>query len=134
MGELAHCVEKRQNWFRHGGCRYDRMGRVSVLTTPGTVLDNRELLSFMMPALRADFPNVGTSEYEGAEPLGCPICVLNGESDQAAAPAGLDAWAECTVSRASVTTMPGRHFFVQEHPELVQAFMRKSLRHSSAVA
>ncbi|MFT3945322.1 MAG: alpha/beta fold hydrolase [Ancrocorticia sp.] len=98
--------------------------------TPKAVLENEDLLSFMMPALRADFTLVDTYRYEDSEPLRCPIHVLCGDSDTATTAAGMEAWSARTTNRVTVTSIPGSHFFVQEHPDLIQRFIRRSLHNS----
>ena len=46
--------------------------------TPEEVLDNDELLEFMMPILRSDFEMVETCMPVKAEPLCCPIAAFGG--------------------------------------------------------
>lgn len=93
--------------------------------TPKAVLENEELLSFMMPALRADFTLVDTYTFVDGPPLACPIHVLGADADDSTSPEGLGAWADHTSVGVETTMFPGGHFFVQESPTAVQTHVRR---------
>ena len=86
---------------------------------PQAVLDNRELLELMLPALRADFSVYETYGYTDAAPLGCPISMFGGSSDRFVSSAEMAAWQRHTSARFRHTTVAGDHFFIQSRRDVV---------------
>lgn len=82
---------------------------------PQLVLDNRELLELMLPALRADFTVYETYAYTDATPLGCPISMFGGTGDRFVAAAEVAAWQRHTSAGFQYTMLAGDHFFIQDH-------------------
>lgn len=80
--------------------------------TPREVLDNAELMSLLMPILRADFEVVETWQYTPEPPLDVPITALGGHQDELAPPTELSGWHEHTVREFSTHLFPGGHFFL----------------------
>jgi medium-chain acyl-[acyl-carrier-protein] hydrolase len=89
--------------------------------TPEEVLGNEELVSALLPALRADFEVLETYVYSGATPLRCPILGLGGAADNRVDRASLRAWAEHTMAGFKLEIFPGDHFFIhQAQPQILQ--------------
>jgi medium-chain acyl-[acyl-carrier-protein] hydrolase len=82
---------------------------------PQLVLDNRELLELMLPALRADFSVYETYQYQEAPPLRCPIAVFGGSADRFVSAAEVGEWRRHTAADFQHTMLPGDHFFIQQH-------------------
>lgn len=82
---------------------------------PQLVLDNRELLELMLPALRADFSVYETYEYREAPPLRCPMTVFGGTDDRFVSASEIAAWRRHTSARFQDPMLPGDHFFIQPH-------------------
>lgn len=80
--------------------------------TPAEVLQNQELLEFLMPTLRADFAVIDTYRYAPAEPLACPITVVCGSGDPHASSQMMLGWSLQTSNTLSFHELPGDHFFV----------------------
>ncbi len=81
--------------------------------TPEAVLQNAELLSLMLPAVRADFELLETWHYVAEQPLDTPIAAFGGNDDPLAPQAELARWREETVGGFSLHMFPGAHFFLQ---------------------
>ncbi|WP_280720019.1 alpha/beta fold hydrolase [Kitasatospora sp. MAP5-34] len=81
--------------------------------TPEEVLANPELLSLILPTLRADFALCDTFRRPAGPLLDCPLTVLGGLQD-IVTPEGLRHWAGTTSAGTSVHTYPGGHFFLTE--------------------
>ena len=77
------------------------------------VLANAELMSFMLPILRADFTLCETYVCASGSPLGCPISVFGGEQDPLVPPDELGNWQNHTTRKLMLDMLPGDHFFVQ---------------------
>lgn len=83
--------------------------------TPEAVLDNAELMAFVLPTLRADFEACDTYACPSEPPLDCPFFLYGGTDDREVHPQGLERWREQTSSAFSQRMFPGAHFFVQSH-------------------
>jgi surfactin synthase thioesterase subunit len=86
---------------------------------PQVVLENRELLELLLPALRADFSVYESYGYKDAAPLGCPISMFGGSADPFVSDAEIAAWRGQTSARFQQTTVPGGHFFIQSRRDVV---------------
>jgi medium-chain acyl-[acyl-carrier-protein] hydrolase len=84
--------------------------------TPQEVLDNEELLAFMMPILRSDFEAVETYVPVKAEPLCCPIVAFGGIRDPTVSEEDLRGWRQYTTAEFSYFLLPGDHFFINAAP------------------
>jgi len=80
--------------------------------TPATVLDHPELMSLMLPIIRADFEISQTYSYLPDEPLSCPINAYGGLRDPEVSRESLEAWRGQTTASFSFKIFPGDHFFI----------------------
>jgi surfactin synthase thioesterase subunit/glycosyltransferase involved in cell wall biosynthesis len=78
---------------------------------PREVLENKELLKLILPALRADTALYRSYVYQQDAPLDCPIRAYGGSEDPNVRPEHLEAWANETTSSFSLQMFPGGHFF-----------------------
>ncbi|NUU20768.1 MAG: thioesterase [Streptomycetaceae bacterium] len=81
------------------------------------ILANDELVSLVLPGLRADFTLVRAYQARPHPRLPVPISVFGGRSDPLVDAAALGAWAEATDERPVVRVFPGGHLFPWEHPD-----------------
>lgn len=86
---------------------------------PQLVLENRELLELMLPALRADFSVYETYAHQDASPLRCPMSMFGGTDDRFVSAAEIAAWQQHTSARFHHTLLPGDHFFIQNHRDRI---------------
>ena len=86
---------------------------------PQSFLDNDDLLSLIMPALRGDFRMSEKYVYRKENPLDCPVTAFSGEDDPEVTPDRLEAWKFETCAQFSSQLFPGDHFFVQAKPKTV---------------
>lgn len=82
--------------------------------TPESVLQHEELMSMLMPLIRADFALSETYEYTADTPLQCPISAFGGTDDPEVSRESLEAWQVQTCGPASVRIYPGGHFFLHD--------------------
>jgi len=87
--------------------------------TPSEVLANQELISLLLPMLRADFAVLETYDYVEEPPLGCPILVVGGQQDERVRPDSLQGWADQTSEGFSLEMLPGGHFFLNASQALL---------------
>ncbi|MGD1897782.1 MAG: thioesterase II family protein [Phormidesmis sp.] len=89
--------------------------------TPISVLNNLELMTLMLPMLRADFTVLETYAYQPRAPFEFPITGLWGDQDDIVSQAEVAAW-QVHTSQFSLESVPGDHFFMQQ-PLFVQALL-----------
>jgi medium-chain acyl-[acyl-carrier-protein] hydrolase len=87
--------------------------------TPHAILENRELMELFLPLLKADFEVADKYCYTGEVRFDCPVSVLGGEDDVDISLANLNGWGCFFTTKADVHMLPGNHFFIDSHPELV---------------
>lgn len=80
--------------------------------TPEAVLENAELMSLLLPTLRADFTLIETYRYTALPPFQFPITALGGTQDWKAPIDRLSAWKEQTTNTFTIKMFPGDHFFI----------------------
>jgi surfactin synthase thioesterase subunit len=80
---------------------------------PPEVAAEPELLSLMLPTVRADLTVVATWPY-CRYPVRAPIHAFAGTHDDYASPARMMAWRAETGSWFRLTTVPGGHFFLHD--------------------
>src|SRR5262249_49453263 len=83
----------------------------SVNGTPEAVLQSREMMDMVLPALRADL-HMDDNYRSGPDPaLACPLTALAGTHDQEVAPEELQAWSTYTSQTFIFRQIEGDHFF-----------------------
>jgi medium-chain acyl-[acyl-carrier-protein] hydrolase len=76
------------------------------------ILQNKEMMSLILPILRADFQMNETYEYRAEPPLTCPISAFHGTEDSIMTYELLDAWRTQTASDFRLRTLEDGHFFI----------------------
>ena len=96
---------------------------------PHSVLENRELRELLEPSLRADFMLVETASLVSDQRLSCTLVAIGGSADPTVNLHEIAAWRESTTGSCEIVTLPGDHFFIASHPELLMhsVFSRLSL-------
>lgn len=87
------------------------------------VLQDRELLEFMEPVVRADFCAVDTFRYRQSEPLSVPMCVMIGDGDTVSESDAAE-WQHESTHPLLLKRFPGNHFFILDHwPKIRQLIL-----------
>jgi medium-chain acyl-[acyl-carrier-protein] hydrolase len=86
--------------------------------TPEEILNNSELLQWLLPLLRADF-RIADQHVAPRTPLNCPLTALAGTEDETVSPAEAEAWKELTTGEFDIHWVTGGHFFVERNREWV---------------
>ncbi|MDR1968207.1 MAG: alpha/beta fold hydrolase [Burkholderiaceae bacterium] len=82
--------------------------------TPPEILDDPELLSFLMPTIRSDFELLESWRFKHSLPLNTPLFALTGRNDShvdVEAAADWDRWTCCSFE---LLIYPGGHFFLHK--------------------
>ncbi len=88
--------------------------------TPEELLANEELMSLMLPIVRADFRVHEAYVHEPGEPLNIPMAAFGGIGDPEVPREHIDAWRQHTSAEFLLRMLPGEHFFVLRERALVQ--------------
>ncbi len=100
--------------------------------TPSDVLENEQILDFLLPRLQADWQVTESFRYCPRPRLTVPISVFGGTADPDVPIADLLGWNAHTESDTRIRLLPGDHFFVDRHSstvaELAFADIVESLR------
>lgn len=102
---------------RHDQLEGDAEILAAVRSLGGTgtaVLDDRELLDMVMPALRADYGALASYRWQDGPVLNIPLTVLVGDADPVAPVASAAGWARQTDQDNEVLVFSGGHFFLNE--------------------
>jgi medium-chain acyl-[acyl-carrier-protein] hydrolase len=95
---------------------------------PAEFVENQELVSLMLPTLRADFEAVETYTYAAGEPLECAISAFGGTEDYSVSPDELLEWRNQTTGAFRFHLFSGDHFFIQSHQPGVLRTISQELR------
>ncbi|MFD0375935.1 thioesterase II family protein [Streptomyces sp. NPDC127112] len=83
--------------------------------TDGTTLDNRSLMTAVLPAIRRDYQLIETYRPLPGVPLRAPVTVLYGDRDPEVDAREAAAWQSATQGPCAVHALPGDHFFLEPH-------------------
>ncbi len=87
--------------------------------TPAEVLEHPELMQLMLPLLRADFELNDTYQPAAHPPLGCPVTAFGGQYDEEIEEEELTAWSALTAGSFALRMLPGDHFFLHSHQNML---------------
>jgi medium-chain acyl-[acyl-carrier-protein] hydrolase len=80
--------------------------------TPPEILENAELIEFMLPILRADFQMLETYSFLPDFRLNCPMEAYGGLEDSETSYEEISAWRDHTSNSFAQRMFPGDHFFI----------------------
>jgi surfactin synthase thioesterase subunit len=95
--------------------------------TPAALLEHRELMTLLLPTVRADFALVENYRYLPAPALDIPITVLAGTLDKYDTPEGVSGWQQETSNTCDIRWFDGDHFFVDSAQDAVLDFLNHQL-------
>jgi surfactin synthase thioesterase subunit len=98
---------------------------------PPAVLQDRELVAFFEPILRADFQAVETWDRRPDRPLDVPLVVMHGDEDETSLD-GARAWRQETTVSCETHTFPGGHFFILDQIPAIAALIETQLARTAS--
>ena len=78
---------------------------------PAELLNDAEMMAYLLPAIRSDVRLLESYEYRKEAPLSCPIDVLAGLDDPRLTRQELARWSLESTEGANVRSFPGGHFY-----------------------
>jgi medium-chain acyl-[acyl-carrier-protein] hydrolase len=88
--------------------------------TPEVVLQDAELMEFLLPRLRSDFELSETYVDTNDVPLSCPIAAFGGAQDNEVSRSDLLAWRHVTTNAFDIRILPGGHFFLDQEGQALR--------------
>lgn len=96
--------------------------------TPPEVLEDPELLTIMLPVVRADLELCQTYRHRAGEPLQCPLVALGGLEDEEVGEEEIEAWRNQAGGSFRKVLLAGDHFFINSAPEAVLETLQRHLK------
>jgi medium-chain acyl-[acyl-carrier-protein] hydrolase len=95
--------------------------------TSREILEHPELMSLMIPPLRADFAVSQCYSYVPEPPLSCPLTAFGGLGEKHLTREDIEAWREHTTGAFKVRMLPGDHFFLHTSRSLLLRILSREL-------
>jgi pyochelin biosynthetic protein PchC len=89
--------------------------------THAALLDDPEVRSVVLPAVRADYRLIETYRPDPTARLRCPLTAFAGDRDEEATPQDTAAWRDATSGAFAYRVLPGGHFYLVPQRERVVA-------------
>lgn len=95
--------------------------------TPPEVLDDPELMAYVLPRIRADFALAEGYRPRTGPALAVPFVVLGGTRDRWVRPAHLQAWRDYCAAEFRLQLLAGDHFFIQSQQRALCSLIERAL-------
>ncbi|MET8771849.1 alpha/beta fold hydrolase [Streptomyces sp. NPDC004658] len=126
-GRRGPSVERIETVHEGGDARLiEEVGRLEG--TDAALLQDKELLEMILPALRADYRAVATYRPAPGPRLRCPFVVLTGDADPRVTPEEARTWDQETDGPSELHVFPGGHFYLVAQQQAVVARIEATLR------
>ncbi len=96
--------------------------------TPSEVINNRELMEFLLPMLKADFCISDNHVTKQKTLLDCSISVFHGEEDTLVSESDARAWQKHFSKPINFQVFSGGHFFINENSDDLLSSLKSILR------
>jgi medium-chain acyl-[acyl-carrier-protein] hydrolase len=98
--------------------------------TPAEILQNTELLDFLLPIVRADFQLLASYTYRPGLTLKCPVTIFGGEQDHQISREQLEGWQVQTGGSTELKMFSDNHFFLNSQSQQVLHELTQRLNQS----
>lgn len=94
---------------------------------PSELLDSKDLLALLLPALRADIAALETFRVLKPQPVPFPISAYGGAQDRIVPRSHIEAWRDETESLFRSRMFPGGHFYIESQRDALLADIEATL-------
>jgi surfactin synthase thioesterase subunit len=94
---------------------------------PNVIRDNPDIISLLLPCLRADIAAVESYQPGVGRRLECPISAYGGADDALCSRADLEAWRDVTSADFDLRLFPGGHFYLESQETMLLAQLSATL-------
>jgi pyochelin biosynthetic protein PchC len=102
--------------------------------TDSRLLDDDEVVSMVLPALRGDYKAIETYRYPPGPDVTCEVVVLFGDQDPMVTAAEAEQWRRHTTGPFSTHVYPGGHFYLDVQHRAVNRLIAEHLATTAAEA
>lgn len=95
---------------------------------PAAILADKEMMSLVLPAMKADMRLVESYRYLGDQQLDCDITCFGGRNDASLQLDELEAWNQVTRERAAIHMFDGGHHLIKSHQSQMAEIVAKQLQ------
>jgi surfactin synthase thioesterase subunit len=95
---------------------------------PAELMSNPEILSLLLPSLRADFKLMAGHQYRPAEPLDVGLTLINGTDDPWVDRDSVEAWQAMSHQPIETHWLPGGHFYLPQAATVVRSLLLRALK------
>jgi pyochelin biosynthetic protein PchC len=95
--------------------------------TEADLLGDEEVVRMILPVLRNDYRAVETYRHTPGAQLSTPVVAFTGTEDPVAPLPDVQAWAEHTTGGFELVPLPGGHFFLTHHQDVLLRIMTERL-------
>lgn len=96
---------------------------------PKQVLEHKELLDLILPALRGDLSVIENYQFNETPRLACPVSAFSGDGDKHVTPEKLARWQEVAGGAFEHRMFAGDHFYLHDHRDaLIDIVRQKAAR------
>ena len=109
----APCVKSNFNEIHHlpDDNFKEELGKMGG--TPNVILQNKELMNLLLPALKADFKMAETHYDAVHKKLSCPIVVFYADNDLRVSASDLGSWEHYSAEQLKYVIFEGDHFYIE---------------------
>ena len=97
--------------------------------TPKDILNDKDLMNYFLPILKADFCMYETYKFNPNEKLSCPVYTLGSERDPYAPFKEMKNWKETTINYNHLVSVTGNHFYINDESSTFTGIFLELLRH-----
>ena len=94
--------------------------------SPDEILADPVMMDLFEPIIRADFQAIENYRYQPSEPLALPITVITGKQE-CISREDAEAWRIETTGKVRLLTLPGKHFFIYDHEQLLMRLIGEEI-------
>ncbi len=99
--------------------------------TPDEILQNKGLIDFFIPLLRADFELAESHQFNGKKSFGLPLTLLTGSKDELVSQRDSWAWLDHFNAYTNIVELNSGHFFINEKVEDVIRIVEGAIREAA---
>ncbi|TRX53349.1 thioesterase [Fulvivirga sp. M361] len=94
--------------------------------SPDAILNDKALMEFFIPILRADFQAVAEFQYKERPRFDVNMTILIGSEEEASFEEA-QAWQKETTGEIDVKMLQGNHFFIFDHPKIIMKILTEKV-------
>jgi len=100
---------------------------ISLGGVESQIAENKEILKFYYPILKADYSAIETYMFTAAEAWSCNLTIMSGDDDKEVEEASLIEWQRYTNNQCDIKIFAGGHFFIYDYVDEITQIINGKL-------